>query len=119
MATGNGRRITAGGVEGIRFISGEDNAGLEVDEEVELCVWDVADSGGGFDSAGGRAGGRAGLVGKEAHGDGGGRTKEVGRSELDNDFTVGKDGAVIGEISSVSYENFAFEGEVRERPEPR
>ena len=33
-------------------------------------------------------------------------------------FTVGKDGAVIGEMSSVSYENIAIE-EVRERPETR
>ena len=37
------------------FISGEDNAELEVDEEVELCVRDVADSGGEFDTAGGRS----------------------------------------------------------------
>lgn len=58
----------------------------------------MADSGGEFDSAGGSAG----LVGKEARGDGGGRTKEVGRSELDNDFTARKDGAAIGEMSSVS-----------------
>jgi hypothetical protein len=40
-------------------------------------------------------------------GDGGGRTKEVGRRE----FTLGKDGAAIRGISSVSYENIAFEGE--------
>ena len=57
----------------------------------------MADSGGEFDSAGGSAG----LVG-EARGDGGGRTKEVGRSELDNDFTATKDGAAIGEMSCVS-----------------
>lgn len=113
MATGNGRRITAGGVDGTSFISGEDNAELDVDEEVELCVWDVVDSGGEF----GTAGGRAGLVGKEARGDGGGQANVVGRSELDNDFAVGKDGAAIGEMSSVSYENFTFEGEARERPE--
>ena len=40
----------------------------------------MADSGGEFDSAGGRAGGRAGLVGKEARGDRGdegGRTSEL------------------------------------------
>ena len=114
MATGNGRR-TAAGVDGTSFISGEDNAELDVDEEVELGVWDVAASGMEFDTAGGRAG----LVGKDAPGDGGGRTKVVGRSELDNDFTVWKDGAAIGEMSSVSYENFTFEGEARERPETR
>ena len=112
MATGNGWRITAGGVDGTSFISGEDNAESDVDEEVVLWVWDMADSGGEFDMAGGRAG----SVGKEARGDGGGRTKVVGRSELDNDFTVWKDGAAIGEMSSVSYENFIFEGE---RPETR
>ena len=114
LATGNGRRITAGGVDGTSFISGEDDAELDVDE-VELGVWDVAASGGEFDAAGGSAG----LVGKEAPGDGGGRTKVVGRSELDNDFTVWKDGAGIGEMSSVSYENFNLEGEARERPEAR
>jgi len=81
LATGNGR-IAAGGVDGTRFISGEDDAELEVNEEVELCDWEVAFSGGGFDTAGGRAG----LEGKDARGDGGGRTKEVGRSELANDF---------------------------------
>ena len=112
MATGNGRRITAGGVDGTSFISGEDDAELDVDEEVELGVWDVAASGGEFNSGGGRAG----SVGKEAPGVGGGRTKVVGRSELDNDFTVWKDGAGIGEMSSVSYENFSFEGE---HPETR
>ena len=110
MATGNGRRITTGGVDGTSFISGEDNAELDVDEEVELGVWDVAASGGELDTGGGRAG----SVGREALGDGGGRTKVVGRSELDNDFTVWKDGAAIGEMSSVSYENFTFEGECLE-----
>ena len=111
MATGNGRRITAGGVDGTSFISGEDKAELDVDEEVELCAWDVADSGGQF----GSAGGRAGLVGKEAPGDGGGKTKVFGRSELDSEFTLWKDGAAMGVMSSVSYENFTFEGEARER----
>ena len=79
-----------------------------------VCACDVVFSGRGFETAGGRAG----LVGKDAPGDGGGRTKEVGRSELDrdvNDFTGGKDGAAIGGMSSVSYENIVFEGEVRER----
>ena len=108
MATGNGRRVTAGGVDGTSFISGEDN-----DEEDELGIWDEVASGGEFDAAGGSAG----LVGKEAPGDGGGRTKVVGRSELDNDFK--KDGTAIGEMSSVSYENFNLEGEARERPEAR
>ena len=44
-------------------------------------------------------------------GDGGGRRKEVGRSELNrdvNDFTGGKDGAAIGGMSSVSYENIVL-----------
>ena len=113
MATGKGRRIT-GGVDGVRFISGEDNGESDVDEESELCS--VTVSGGKFDAAGGRAG----LVGRDAPGDGGGRTKEVGRSELvrgANDFIVEKYGAVIGGMSSVSYENIAFEGEARERIE--
>ena len=114
MATGNGRRITAGGgVDGTSFSSGEDNAESDVDGEVELGVWDVGASGGEFDTAGGRAG----LVGKEAPGDGGGKTKVVGRRELDNDFTAWNDGAAIGGMSSVSYEIFTFEGEERERPE--
>ena len=65
------------------------------------------------------AGGRAGLVGKDARGDGGGRTKEVGRSELVNDFTVGKDGVAIGGMNSVSYENIAFEEEARESLDTR
>jgi hypothetical protein len=111
LATGNGRRITAGGVDGTSFISGEDDAELDVDE-VELGVWDVAASGGDIDSGGGRAE----SVGKEAPGVGGGRTKVVGRSELGNDLTVSKGGAGIGEMSSVSYENFSFEGE---HPETR
>lgn len=113
MATGNGRRM-AGGVDGTRFISGEDEAELADDEEVELGGCDVAVSRGEFSVAGGRAG----LVGKDARGDGGGRTKEVGRSELvggAHDFTLGKEGAVIGGMSSVSYENISFEGDARER----
>lgn len=113
MATGNGRQTTAGGVDGTSFISGEDNAELDVDEEVELGVWDVAVSGGKFDTAGGRPG----L--KEAPGDGGGKTKVFGRSEPDNDFADRKDGAGIGEMSSVSYENFTFEGEARDCPGAR
>lgn len=97
MATGNGRWTTAGGVDGTRLISGEDDAELDVDEEVELGVWDVAVSGRESDTAGGRAG----LVGKEAPGVGGGNTKVVGRSELDND-TACKGGSAIGGMSSVS-----------------
>jgi hypothetical protein len=56
---------------------------------------------------------------KEARDDGG--TKEVGRSELDNDITVWKGGAAIGEMISISYENIDFEGEAtrRECPETR
>lgn len=110
MATGNGRRITGGGVDGIRFISGEDRADSEDDEGNELGDCDVAVSGREFD----RAGGRAGLVGRDARGDGGGRTNEVGRSELvggTNDFAVRKDGAAIGGMNSVSYESITFEGE--------
>lgn len=76
--------------------------GEDKDEEVELIVRDVAASEGEFDTAVGRAG----LVGKEAPDDGG-RTKVVGRSKLDND--IKKDGAAIGEMCSVSYENFNFE----------
>ena len=111
MATGNGRRTAAGGVDGTRLISGEDGGELDVDEEeVGLGVWDVAVSGKEFDTAGGRAD----LVGKEAPGVGGGNTKVVGSSELDNE--VWKSGSAIGEMSSVSYENFTFEGE---RPEKR
>ena len=117
MATGNGRR-TAGGVDGTRCISGEDNAESEEDEVVELCVCDVAISEMGF----GMVGGSAGLVGKDARGDGGGKTKEVGRSELArgaNDFAAWKDSAANGGTSSVSYESITLEGEARERFDER
>ena len=40
LVTGNGR-IAAGGVDGTRLISGEDDAELEVNEDVELCVWSL------------------------------------------------------------------------------
>lgn len=54
-----------------------------------------------FGGESGSEGGRAGFVGREARGDGGGRTNEVGRSELGgtNDFM---DGGGIGGIYSVS-----------------
>lgn len=94
----------------MRFISGEDKAESEDDEVIELGDCDVAVSGRGFDTAGGRAG----LVGRDARGDGGGRINDVGRSELvggTNDFAVRKDGAAIGGMNSVSYESITFEGE--------
>jgi hypothetical protein len=46
LATGNGRRTTAG-VDGTSFISGEDDAELDEDKKVELGAWDVAASGTG------------------------------------------------------------------------
>jgi hypothetical protein len=57
-----------------------------------------------FGGESGSEGGRAGFVGSEARGDGGGRTNEVGRSELGgaNDFMDENDGAGIGGIYSVS-----------------
>jgi len=57
-----------------------------------------------FGGESGSEGGRAGFVGRDARGDGGGSTNEVGSSELGgaSDFMDGNDGAGIGGMYSVS-----------------
>jgi len=57
-----------------------------------------------FGGESGAEGGRAGFVGREARGDGGGRTNEFGRSELGgtNNFMDEKDGGGMGGMYSVS-----------------
>ena len=83
LATGNGRRITAGGVQvdasGTKFISGEDNMQNWKSMKRLNFVFGTLEG-----SLTLRAG-EARLVGKEARDDGG-RTKEVRRSELENDL---------------------------------
>lgn len=97
LATGKGRRMA--GVEGLCSEDGVDSEDAE---------GGVVSRGGvvllSFGGESGSVGGRAGFVGSEARGDGGGRTNEVARSELGgaNDFIDGNDGAEIGGIYSVS-----------------
>lgn len=91
LATGKGRRMA--GVVGLYSKGGDDS------EDTEGGVVLLS-----FGGEIGSEGGRAGFVGSDARGDGGGRTNEVERSELGgaNDFIDGNDGAGIGGIYSVS-----------------
>lgn len=91
LATGKGRRMA--GVVGLCSEGGDDS------EDTEGGVVLLS-----FGGEIGSEGGRAGFVGSDARGDGGGRTNEVERSELGgaNDFIDGNDGAGIGGIYSVS-----------------
>ena len=79
---------------------------------------DSARSFSGGDSGGG---GSAGLVGSDAWGEGGGRTKELGSRELvasPSGFNGAKAGAGSGGINSVSYDT-TLEGEASDRLETR
>ena len=91
LATGKGRRTA-----GVDELCSEDDDDSEDTEGGVVLL--------SFGGESGSEGGRAGFVGSEARGDGGGRTNEVGRSELGgaNDFIDGNDGAGIGGIYSVS-----------------
>lgn len=96
FATGNGR-FAAGGVVGARKLELEPEDGGDVSGEY---VGDVASGLGGESSTG-----RAGTVGRDARGDGGGSTKEVGRREFAegaSDLVKENEGTRIGGMYSVS-----------------
>lgn len=97
LATGKGRRMAR--VDGLCSEGGDDSEDTEGGVVVLLVVVLLS-----FGGEIGSEGGRAGFVGSDARGDGGGRTNEVERSELGgaNDFIDGNDGAGIGGIYSVS-----------------
>ena len=66
--------------------------------------------------------GSTGFVGRDAPGEGGGRTNEVGSNELVGaklSFSAGKAGAGMGGITSVSYERTPLTGEASDRPDTR
>lgn len=91
FATGKGCRIGTG-------VAGLLSAGLSLGGETSTVG---GESQAFFTDGSSWAGGRAGPVGSDARGDGGGRTKEVGRREDDGakDFSSGNTGGGINSVS--------------------
>ena len=112
LATGKGRRA-AGGVDGAISVDSE----LDDDDDGIKLVTDEDDD----EASGGEmgvAGGSAGRVGKEACGEGGGRTNELGRSDGARGLrNVGAGNG--GGITSVSYAGTTLTGDANDRREMR
>lgn len=107
LATGKGRRA-AGGVDGAISVDSE----LDDDDDGIELVTDEDDEASGGEM--GAAGGSAGRVGKEACGEGGGRTNELGSSDAARGLRnvgAGKGGG----MTSVSYAGTTLTGDANDR----
>lgn len=111
FATGNARRAAGVNVEPEVTVAGARREGGDMD---------VPTLGGGWSTSGGLLGGRAGCVGSEVWGEGGGSTNEFGSNDAASEigFTLNV-GAGIGGNTSVSYEGMTLDGDARERLETR
>ena len=111
LATGKGRRA-AGGVDGAISVDSE----LDDDDDGIESLTDEDDDASGGEM--GVAGGSAGCVGKEACGEGGGRTNELGSSDAARGLrNVGAGNG--GGITSVSYAGTTLTADANDRRETR
>ena len=111
FATGNARQ-TAGAVGADPEATA---AGTTTGGDTDVVTLD-----GGWSASSGLLGGKAGCVGKEVWGEGGGSTNEFGSKDAvsEGGFTLNV-GAGMGGSTSVSYDGTTLDGDARERLETR